>query len=617
MHDQQVQVTFQPSGRKVFVLPGTTMLEAAARAGLTIETPCGGAGICGKCRVQIIEGACEVTPAETDMIDSDDLASGWRLACQTRICGPTVAAVPDTSLFASQQRIVVTGHSEGDAELMPGVRKRYVELDKPTLADSDGDMERLSRNIGPVKAGLAVLRKIGKVMRDEDFKGTAVIADHRLIDFEPGDTTAQCYGVAVDVGTTTLAAVLLDLCSGKELAATSRMNPQVSFGDDVLSRIEHASQSPRRLADLRDCITRAAAEMIDDLCQQASVTRNYIYEIAFAGNTTMEHLLCGLEVVSLGTVPFAPAHQRGLMLSASDLGAPVHPGAAAYVFPVIGGFVGGDAVAGMLSTRLAEADGPSLMIDIGTNGEIVLAANDRLWAASTAAGPAFEGARISSGMRATTGAIEKVVFNDDIQLSVIGNGPPAGICGSGLVDLAAGLLDAGIVTEQGRLLPETELPATLSDALRTRVRVGDNGQGKFVLSSTRCNEVAITQRGIRELQLATGAIRAGVNILLRQAGLQADQLRRVLIAGGFGSFIRRSPAQRIGLLPAGINHELIRYVGNTALSGARWALLSTSARRQAEKLAEMTCHVQLSEDAEFHNEFAEAMIFPTQQTSQP
>jgi len=618
--DQQLQVTFQPSGRSVFVLPGTTMLEAAGRAGLTIQTPCGGAGTCGKCRVRVTQGVCPPTPAEQQRMSAKDLKAGWRLACQSHIRGPAVVATPDESLFASGHQILTDTHQHAGAEILPGVRKVYVELDEPTLADAAADLPRLEGKVGQVDADLEVLRWLGKRLRSCGFAGTAVLADHKLIDFEPGDTTAACYGAAFDIGTTTLAAALLDLATGEELAVTSRMNPQVAFGDDVLSRIKHASQSHQQLSELRDTIVRAVAEMIEELTDQAGASRENVYELAFSGNTTMEHLLCGLDVTQLGTLPFAPAHQRGLMVPAEQLGAAIHHGGLAYVFPVIAGFVGGDAVAGMLATRLAEADGPSLLIDIGTNGEIVLAHDGELLAASTAAGPAFEGARISCGMRAARGAIEKIVFNDDLELSVIGNAEPVGVCGSALVDLAAGLLDTGIVTPEGRMLPAGDLPAGLAQAIRVRVEPGDNGQGRFVLtgrgstpaSAAERTPIAVTQRDIRELQLATGAIRAGVNILLRQAGIAAGDLKRVLIAGGFGSFIRRSRAQRIGLLPAGVARQLITYVGNTSLAGAKWALLSTAARKEAEKLAAATRHVQLSEDPNFQMEFAEAMIFPAE-----
>jgi len=464
--DKQVRVTFQPSGRAVFVLPGTKMLEAAGRAGLAIQTPCGGKGTCGKCRVQVNSGPCAASAAEKEILGDSEVADGWRLACQTEICAETVVTVPASSLFASRQQILTEAASGAGADILPGVRKIYVELDAATLADSDSDLMRLERSIGAFKIDLSLLRRLPKLLRRHDLKGTAVLADHRLIDFEPGDTTESCYGAAFDIGTTTLVGSLLDLRTGEERGLCSRMNPQVSFGDDVLSRIRHASAARENLAELRRSIITAVGEMVEDLCRQASISPGQIYEAALAGNTTMEHLLCGLDVEQLGHVPFAPVHGRGLLLAAGELGLPIHHSGSGYVFPVISGFVGGDAVAGILATRLTEADGPTLMVDIGTNGEIVLAHDGRIWAASTAAGPAFEGARISCGMRATTGAIEKIVFADDLNISVIGNVAPVGLCGSALVDLAAGLLATGIVSPQGRLLPPNELPAGLPEGRR-------------------------------------------------------------------------------------------------------------------------------------------------------
>jgi len=609
LSDQQVRVTFQPSGRSVFVLPGTTMLEAAGRAGLTIETPCGGTGTCGKCRLRIAEGTPDPSPAEKHILTADELRDGWRLACQTKIHATTLAVLPESSLLTSAQKIL-TETQQREMEILPAVRKVYAELDPPTLSDSASDLTRLQEQIGPFEVDPETLRDLGRLLRDAEFKGTSVLADDRLIDFERGDTTRECYGVAVDIGTTTLVAALLDLCTGREVAVTSRVNPQVSFGDDVLTRIKHASGGPGKLSELRDSVGTAISQMIAEMTAAASVSRERVYEVSCAGNTTMQHLLCNIDVSPLGSVPFAPAHTGALVLRAAEIGAGIHPRGTVYVFPVIGGFVGGDAVAGMLATRIPEDDGPSLMIDVGTNGEIILAGKGKLWAASTAAGPAFEGARISCGMRATGGAIEKVVFDSDIELSVIGDVEPIGICGSGLVDLAAGLLDARIVSPQGRLLSNGALPPNLPAALRKRVRKGSEGQGEFVLAERRNLTLAITQRDIRELQLATGAIRAGVSILLRMGGVAVSELKRILIAGGFGSFIRRNHAQRIGLLPGEVDHRLIRYVGNTSLAGAKWALLSTAARQHAEHLARTTQHVQLSEDPDFQNEFAEAMIFP-------
>jgi len=611
MTQGQLRVTFQPLGRAVYVLKGTKIVEAAARAGLPIDTPCGGQGTCGKCRVRISGMPCAPTAAETERLGPADLDAGWRLACQSCICGECTIEVPDSSLFAGQHRILEEARTADAAEVRPAVRKRYVELGEPSLEDDVPDLLRLQNAVGPVSVDLGLLRRLGRRLRDGGFQGTAVLADHSLIDFEPGDTTGECYGVAFDVGTTTIVGSLVDLTTGREAAVESAMNAQVRFGDDVLSRIKHGS-TPEGLEQLRATVVATLAEILAALCRSAGVGPERIYEATFSGNTTMQHLLSGIDPAQLGHVPFVPAFGRSLTIPAAELGIDIHERAAAVIFPVIGGFVGGDTVAGMLATELAEQPGPALMIDIGTNGEIVLAFDGRVWAASTAAGPAFEGARISCGMRATAGAVEKVIFDDDVQFSVIGDVEPVGLCGSALVDLTAGLLETGIVASTGRMCPPAELDGSLGEALRRRVVVGEAGQPAFVLAEAAAGRpaVTVTQKDIRELQLATGAIRAGVAVLLKQAGLAVGDLKRVLIAGGFGSFIRRSKAQRIGLLPPGLGHERILYVGNASLSGARWALISTTARRRAEELARLARHVELSQDGDFQMQFAEAMIFP-------
>jgi uncharacterized 2Fe-2S/4Fe-4S cluster protein (DUF4445 family) len=611
MTDHQVRVTFQPHGRSVFVLPGTKVLEAAARAGLTLQTPCGGTGTCGKCRVEFTSGAPEATSADAAVLTAKEQKGGWRLACQAAVVGEAVIHVPESSLFGAGEQIL-TRTEDGDAEILPAVRKVHVKLPEPTLEDDAPDLLRLERGVGhSFKTDLSLLRRLPGVLRAEGFCGTAVLADHHLIDFEAGDTTEHCYGLAFDIGTTTVVGVLLDLNTGRELAISSGINPQVSFGDDVLSRIKRSTDGAEGLGELHTAVIDAVTGMIRTMCGEAGVECGHIYEIVFAGNTTMEHLLCGVDPRQLGHVPFVPVHARGLLLSAEEMGLPINPNARAYVFPVIGGFVGGDTVSGMLASALGERERPVLMVDIGTNGEIVLAHDGRLWAASTAAGPAFEGARISCGMRAVRGAVEKVVLDEDVHYSVIGNAPATGLCGSGLIDLAAGLLSAGIVESVGRILRPDELPASVPEALRRRVRLDDEGRPEFLLAEdSGASPVVLTQRDIRELQLGAGAIRAGVKILLKQAALSPEDLDCVLIAGGFGSFIRRKPAQRIGLLPGGIDRQRIRYVGNAALNGAKWALLSTQARLAAEDLARRTRHVELSMDTGFQMEFAEAMIFP-------
>jgi uncharacterized 2Fe-2S/4Fe-4S cluster protein (DUF4445 family) len=620
MRESEVLVCFRPSGKEAYVLPGTRLVEAAAEAGIVLEVPCGGEGLCGKCRVIVSSGAGEPSAAERQWFSAEELQRGWRLACQSVVSGPMEVEIPPSSLAAVEHKILVhAGDATGPAD-DPPVWKRYVELSSPARGDDLPDVLRLERALGtgPLKVDLSLIRTISARLREAGFRGTAVIADDRLLDFEPGNTETDAFAVALDIGTTTLVGTLLDIGTGSEWAVASRLNPQTRFGDDVLSRILLARQSADGLQQLHEAIILAVNEMIGELCRQAGIPRDRIYELTIAGNTTMQQCLCGIDPRPLGEVPFVPAGGRGLTFPAAELGIHIHPHGDVYVMPVIGGFVGGDTVAGILATGLANADRPTLLVDIGTNGEIVLMADGKLLAASTAAGPAFEGARISCGMRGAAGAIEKVVVDGRLRTNVIGNVAPLGLCGSGLIDVAAELLRHGLLTSQGRLATPEQLPADVPPDLAERI-VMHNGQSSFLLASQAETgdgpPIVLTQRDLRELQLATGAVRAGVTVLLRQAGFQPRNLERVLIAGGFGNFIRRSNAQRIGLLPCEIEHRRIRYVGNTSLAGSRLVALSRQARSAAEEIARRSEHIDLSIDKDFNSVFAEAMIFPESEPS--
>jgi uncharacterized 2Fe-2S/4Fe-4S cluster protein (DUF4445 family) len=567
MREAEVPVTFLPADRTVYVLAGTRLIEAAAEAGIILDSPCGGEGICGKCRVRLEKGDCpDFRASENGTVPLSppsriekifflpvEIGLGFRLACQTEVRQAMTVFVPETSLVAAKHQILV-----------------HVEK-------------------------------------------TAVTPGDRPIGSEQGVAAAGQFAVAFDIGTTTLAAMLLDANMTNERAVVSRLNPQTRFGDDVLSRILFARENPQGLQILHETITQAVDEMIGELCAQAGIKRDEMSVLTFSGNTTMQHLLCRVDTSSLGTMPFAPASRFGTSYSAGELGLHVHPDGRAYVFPIIGGFVGGDTVAGILATDLVNKPGPALLVDIGTNGEIVLWAKGKLTAASTAAGPAFEGARISCGMRGSAGAIEKVIVDERLRINVIGNVPPAGLCGSGLIDVAAELLRHKVLSPQGKLRTPDELPVDVLPDLRERV-VLDEGKVAFMLvsgeESASGKALVLMQRDFRELQLATGAIRAGIGILLKRAGLKAEDLEAVYIAGGFGNFIRRSNAQRIGLLPGQLEHHKIRYSGNTSLAGARLGALTLRARDLAEEIARRTEHVDLSTDPDFQDLFAEAMIFP-------
>ncbi|MBT3381637.1 MAG: DUF4445 domain-containing protein [Lentisphaerae bacterium] len=607
------KVTFQPSGRTVHVLAETILFEAAARAGVLLQSPCGGKGTCGKCRVRVVEGACAPSEACRSALTEEQLEEGYRLACQAKVGGDSVVDVPDASLYEASTKILTSGEGR-ELSGQPAVWKRYVELPCPSSEDAVADLRRLEREIGKVHVHLDVMQGLPNALRDNAFKGTAVVCSSRLLAFEPGNTEGQCYGVAFDLGTTTVVGELIDLTTGRELAVVATMNPQISLGDDVISRITRARETPGAVEEMQASVVGALNELIEELVAEADVPQEKIYEITVAGNTTMQHLFCGISPAALGEVPFPPAYNRTLMMTTREVGLRVHPNARLCVFPNIGGFVGGDTVAGILANGLHCTDRPAVLVDIGTNGEIVLACDGKLFTTSTAAGPAFEGARISAGMRATVGAIEKVVMNgEDLVYNVIGDTAPIGLCGTGLIDLAAVLLRAGIIDATGRVLGKEEVPSSVPSALCSRLHERDDGQVDVLVASAEESKsgeaIYLLQRDIRELQLATGAIRAGLNIMLQRCGLTADDLSEVLIAGGFGNFIRRGNARRIGLLP-NIPSDRLRFVGNASSMGAKYVLISEEARGIVESIAESAEHVDLSMDPEFQMEFGMAMMFP-------
>jgi len=609
----EYKVTFEPSGRSVYVLPGTILLEAAARCGQIIETPCGGAGKCGKCVVKITSGKCEACEEETKVLGARRIKEGYRLACRCRVNADMVVEIPEASLFQSSQKILA--HDEGGhLEIHPAVVKRYVKVAKPSRDDPRSDSERFRDALGKnFTLGIHTLQALPQALRQSNFMVTAVLKDNHVIDIESGDTTNHCYGLAFDIGTTTLVGTLINLCDGKEMAVVTMVNPQTSFGDDVISRIKRCREEQDGFIKLHTAIIEAINSMIDELAGKARIKTDDIWEAVFAGNSTMQEILCGINPFTLGEIPFVPAFRERVRMKALDIGIKIHPAGEISVFPQIGGFVGGDTVAGILATRLNQMkESPALLVDVGTNGEIVLSHKGKMIATSVAAGPAFEGARIVNGMRAAAGAIEKVIVNEDVEISVIGNVKPMGICGTGLIDTVAYLLRRGIIDETGRILGPDEIPSATPEALRKRI-ISEKDHFNFLLVPSDLTAIGepiyLYQRDVRELQLANAAIRAGIIILLKHEGLTPSDLKSVLLAGGFGNFIRRSNACRIGMLPP-IETTRIRFVGNTSSFGAKRALLSFDEWAYAENIVKETRHLDLSLDPDFQNEFSMAMMFP-------
>jgi uncharacterized 2Fe-2S/4Fe-4S cluster protein (DUF4445 family) len=610
----EFKILFPKFNIEVFALAGTSVFECISRAGLRIKNPCAGQGTCGKCRVKILSGSIAPSPQCGKIFSEKEISEGWRLACRTHVSEALSVEIPDDSIPEEGIIILTADDTEKTYEMNPLIKKKYMALVQPTLENPMSDLENLLHSIPSVRFGLKHLRQLPEFIRKNNYAGTAVFSDKNLIALEDGNTENLNFAVAMDVGTTTVVAALLDVNTGRQIACAGVLNPQVKFGDDVLSRINAQNQSDKNLKSLQKEIITACNKLINELCRTYGVKNENIYSLSIAGNTVMENLLLGTPARALGEIPFISPFRKSLRFSASELGFAVNPCAEIYIFPIIGGFVGGDIVSGLLASRLDERCNPTVFVDVGTNGEIVLLYKGKLFAASAAAGPAFEGARIESGMRAAAGAIEKVIIQDgNVLINVIKNVEAKGICGSALIDAAAELLRCGIIDETGRILPPEECPKGTPQAILKRIVMSKNGDSSdFLLTPPEAKKkIFLTQKDIRELQLASGAIRAAINILLKTVGLAPDEIDSVLIAGGFGYFIRRTHAKRIGLIP-NLPDAKIRFVGNSSLEGAKAVLFSREHMKYAEEMAAKVKYVEVSLDQEFQMEFATAMMFPSQ-----
>jgi uncharacterized 2Fe-2S/4Fe-4S cluster protein (DUF4445 family) len=607
----RVDLVFEPGARRVRVPAGVTVFDAASWNGIAIDSTCGGHGTCKKCKVRMLDGAVPPSPLDVRAFSPDELRGGWRLACRVLAGADATVEVPP---LATRPKAATVGVGR-QVILRPAVQKRYLELAEPTLRDQATDLERVLAAIDDLelRVDLAVLRTLGQVLRTADYRVTAVVVDDALIAVEPGDTTARRFGIAFDLGTTTVVATLLDLSTGTPAAVDSVLNAQQPFGADVITRISATMLDPANLERLSGLARETLAGLAAAVCQAGGVDPAEVYEVAVAGNATMTHLLLGIDPEPLGVAPFIMSTRLYPEVLAADLGIAVHPRARAVVFPAFGAYVGGDITAGLLASGMDRDQRTRLFIDIGTNCEIVLGNADWLLATAAPAGPAFEGAAIRCGMRAAEGAIEVVTMTPDtLELTVIGDAEPAGLCGSGLVDAVTGLVRVGLLDASGRLLPD-EAAAALAPGLAGRLtRIGD--ERVFVLHwlgevGDAANSVYLSQRDIRELQFAKAAIATGWHILLAEAGLAASDVQQVLLAGSFGSYLSPASAIRLGLVP---RLPVLRVVsaGNVAGEGAKMALLSLRERAAGLALLEEVRYVELSDRADFNDQFVDQLAFP-------
>jgi uncharacterized 2Fe-2S/4Fe-4S cluster protein (DUF4445 family) len=598
------RVDFEPVGKRVEVAPNTTLLEAAQRAGVSLASACGGAGNCGQCRVEVRAGS--VSPPTGDeqvILTQPELQRGLRLACATRAHSDVKVHVPPSSLITAQ-RLQLTGDL-GELTIDPSILAYDAKAPCPSLHDPRSDLERLVAAILPdqrVEAEPSVIRQMTPLARSCDWELTAFLRDAEIIGVAP--TGSLPVGMAVDLGTTKIAAALVDLSTGDELAIAGALNPQIGYGEDVISRLTHVYRDPDGSGTLAAVVRETLNSLLAELVEEADVSRGQVADVCIVGNTAMTHLLLELPVRQMSVSPYVAATNAALNIKARDLGLSTAPGAYVHVLPCIGGFVGADHVAMILASRLDQTDRVALGIDIGTNTEIVLARPDGdLTSVSCASGPAFEGAHISDGMRAVAGAIEAVELTaTGVTLRTVDDAPAIGLCGSGIVDGVAELRRWHLLNERGRF-----------DRRRPRVRTGHQGPEFLLVPADQSGgqqDVTITQEDVNQIQLAKGAIRAGLEILLDATGTAPQEVQEVIIAGAFGSFLKVHSALDIGLLPR-LPGAGYRQVGNAALAGARWALLSRQARERAQQIAMRATYLELTTYPKFNRWFALGMLFPS------
>jgi uncharacterized 2Fe-2S/4Fe-4S cluster protein (DUF4445 family) len=613
-----IALTILPDNRTIEVEPGTAILRAAHAEGIDITATCGGRGRCTSCRVKFVAGAIP-PPTIMDELQLGDALTreGYRLSCQWRVTAPTtvqVAPALDERTFQ-----ILGGERPADLPLPvaidAGIAKEvvHVELSKEEHHQVS-DLEALlaATDIDPVDVPVELLKALPAALRAQQGEVTVARFGQRLLAVEAGDTSLLKFGLAIDIGTTSVVTTLMELASGEQLGSVSSLNPQSVFGADLMSRIAFAQQEPGNLRKLQTRIIGLLNQHIEQIASDSGVLAKWIYKIAIVGNTCMHHVLLGIDPSHLGLAPYAPVVRHAITLSARELFLKVNPEARVCLLPIVAGFVGADAVAVALATRIGETPETRIAVDIGTNGEVLLGSREHLWACSAPAGPALEGAQIRHGMRAALGAIDRVSLEGgDLRLHAIGEGPAQGICGSGLIDAIASLLSVGAIDWTG--LIDVEGRDRLPPPLRQRLEM--RGEDRVVVlaragEAGAAREIVLSQEDVRQVQLCKGAIASGVAMLQRLAGVADADVSELMLAGGFGNYLSIPSARGIGIIPPGLPESKIRYVGNAAALGAQLALMSEAERARADAIARRIEHVSLAAHPDFQDVFVDCMNFP-------
>jgi uncharacterized 2Fe-2S/4Fe-4S cluster protein (DUF4445 family) len=612
--EETVRIHFVPVDRVAEVPKGTTILDAAYTVGINTESLCGGRGICKKCRVRIPGFTGKPKPTELVAFTPEELAAGYRLACLWKVREALEVEVVPADDFATKAFVAL--HDWPEVTVAPGVHRFELTLPEPSLEDQRADARRLLDALPPgLTLHYDVIQKLSGVLRAARWRVTATVVGDTVVEVEKSHRRPPM-GLAVDIGTTSVVGLLVNLITGTAVDVAAHSNSQGRHGAEVMSRMDF-SVTPGGTETLQREVVEDINQIVAECCERSGVEAEDIYALTVVGNTTMMHLFLGLGPEQIGVAPFVGVVNEAVRVPAARLGLKVHPRAEVYVLPSIAGFVGADTVGAILATRLYATERTEMVLDIGTNGEIAVAHRGELWSASAPAGPAFEGGQIRHGMRATNGAIDSVRISEagEVTYTVIGGGPPRGICGTALIDLCAELYRVGVLDEGGRLHTAEELAeeGASSAAQKVAAAVRDEAEERIFVfvpgADTATGEaIVVTQNDIRQYQLAKASIYAGAEILLKDIGITAEDLDAVYLAGTFGSHIDLHGALITALVPS-VPLERLHYVGNAALEGARMALLNLDFRKEAEAFSRKVHHAELSARADFTDTFISSLSF--------
>ncbi len=596
------------------VFEGNTIMEATNKVGIDFDFPCGGGRRCGKCRFRILDGVIHPDPREREFLSEKETSDGIHLACFTEIYSDISIELLRVNNTAHQ---ILMEQKERSIKIEPHIIKKYIELKKPSLGDHQSDWRRLRESLFHEEHAttfgvkVPILNQISQTLRTAKYHVTAITYGNEILGIEQENTTNTLIGMAFDIGTTTIVGFLVDLYSGKELSVVSTINPQTKFGADVINRISYTEQKEDGLGTLHMEVIRTINILIEEATGKAGVDIEDIYVLTIAGNTCMHHLFLGLNPRYISKAPYIPIISDPVVMSAESLKIRINKAGKILVLPNITGFIGADTVAVLLATEIDRSEDIKLIVDIGTNGEIVLGSQNKLYACSCAAGPAFEGAQISSGMRGAIGAIDHVSFGEKLEYTVIGQVEPEGICGSGLLDIIAGLFELGIINERGKLLHPNNLVDTKADRFKNHI-IKYEGSMAFLIvdkeSTSNGRPILITQKDIREFQLAKGAMSAGIKILIEKYGIEVEEIKEVLLAGAFANYMNPHSACSVGLIPKELEGK-IKNIGNAAGTGSKVALLSSTEFRRAADITDVVEFVELASHPEFSTIFAWSTCF--------